>query len=455
MQPREVRPVSDGPAPGASGERRRTSFLKTAAGTFGTNVAVSILSLVNVLIVARVLGPSGRGDVAFLIAIATLAAFFGALGIQEANGNLAGADAAIRPSLATNSILFAFLFGAIVAVAIAVLVATFPAMGGDVSRGMLWATLAVIPAIIIKGYLNYLVQAGYRFAITNLTWLAGPLTTAVTNSALALTGHLTVWSAIAAWIAGQLFGATLLVVYVGREIGFGRPNLHLARRATGFGWKVHVGQTLAIGNYRLDQWFVGAFNGSTELGLYSVAVAWAEVLFYLPGVLVMVQRPDLVRADSRTAAALAQRVLRITLLLAVGMAIILVVAAPFLCTVVFGPEFAGSVPDLRVLAGGAIGICLMTLLGSALNAQQRPLLTTYASACAFVLTIGLDLLLIPPHGGLGASIATTAAWTGGGIVIAVLFSRAMRTSVTGLIPRGSDMRWIHSELRARLDARRA
>ena len=67
----------------AGGERRRSTFFRVAAGTFGTNIAVAILSLVNVLIVARVVGVSGRGEVAFLIAIATLGAYFGAGGIQD------------------------------------------------------------------------------------------------------------------------------------------------------------------------------------------------------------------------------------------------------------------------------------------------------------------------------------------------------------------------------------
>ena len=53
---------------------------------------------------------------------------------------------------------------------------------------------------------------------------------------------------------------------------------------------------MLLGNYRLDQWFVGAIAGSRELGLYSVAVAWAEALWYLPTALASVQRPDLVRA---------------------------------------------------------------------------------------------------------------------------------------------------------------
>jgi O-antigen/teichoic acid export membrane protein len=46
------------------------SFVSSALFTFGTQIAVAVLSLVNVLIVARALGPTGRGQIALLTTIA-------------------------------------------------------------------------------------------------------------------------------------------------------------------------------------------------------------------------------------------------------------------------------------------------------------------------------------------------------------------------------------------------
>lgn len=438
----------------AGGERRRSTFFRVAAGTFGTNIAVAILSLVNVLIVARVVGVSGRGEVAFLIAIATLGAYFGAGGIQDANANIGGSEPGLRARLATNSLMFALLLGGLIAVALVVLIVLFPSVGGDGSRTLVWVTLGTIPVVILRNYLTFLVQSDYHFAITNVAWLSGPTTTVLTNGTLAITGQLDVATAISAWIAGQLIGVGLLVWFVAQRFGFGRPDFRLARRSLAFGSKAQVGHVLEIGNYRMDQWFIGVFSGSRELGLYSVAVAWAEVLFYLPGVLVMIQRPDLVRAGPEDAARLAQRLLRATLLLALPLATFLILAAPFLCEVVFGSEFAGSVDDLRVLALSAAGITLMALLGNALTAQRRPLLTTSADACAFVLTLSLDLLLIPSLGGLGAAIATTVAWSGGGIAMAVIFSRALNTDIRHLVPRADDVTWMRDQFIARVRARR-
>ena len=50
------------------------AFASAAAATFATNMVAAALSLANVLITARQLGPSGRGELAFLTTVAMLTA---------------------------------------------------------------------------------------------------------------------------------------------------------------------------------------------------------------------------------------------------------------------------------------------------------------------------------------------------------------------------------------------
>ena len=196
---------------------------------------------------------------------------------------------------------------------------------------------------------------------------------------------------------------------------------------------------MLFGNYRADQWILGVIAGSKELGLYSVAVAWSEVLFFLPTTLVAVQRPDLVRASPEEARRRATVVLRGALILTLGCTVGMVLLAPFLCTTIFGSEFSGSVEMLRVLCLGSFGIATLKLLGNALTAQRRPLLETGAVAVAFVTVFALDFALIPDHGGLGASIASAASYTLGGLAAAVIFGRTLGASISDLIPRPSDV----------------
>lgn len=427
---------------------RPSSLFGAAAATYGTYLTAAVLSLINVLVIARALGADGRGAVAFLIAIALLSSQIGSLGVEEANANIGGAEPRLRSALATNSLLFALALGAATAAAVGAIVAVAPAVGGNVDPLLLRVSLASIPLVLAKMYLNLLVQADYGFRITNLVWVVGPATSVAANSVAAGLGVISIGSAFVAWVAGQALGVALLVASVGRGAGFGRPNLHVGGGALGFGLKTHVSRLTDVGNYRADQWLLGAISGTRELGLYSVAVAWAEVLFYLPGVLVLVQRPDLVRERAAEAARRAARVFRVTVILAGVSALGLALAAPVLCTVVFGAEFSGSAPQLQVLALSAFGITAFQLLGNALTAQRKPLLRAAAGGVALAITAALDLALIPPLGGLGAAIATSAAWSAGGVAVCVIFVRSLGGRWADLVPRGPDLTWLARKVRA-------
>jgi O-antigen/teichoic acid export membrane protein len=436
--------------PGARARARGRSPLLAVAGTYGTNVAGAVLGLVNVLIVSRALGPEGRGNVAFALTMAMLVSQLSNLGVQTAVMNFGGRDRRLLPALAGSSVLLSLLLGGIAIGVVVGLIDVFPAVGGGVDAGTRWIALATVPVLILSYYLYMLVLVEYRFAVSNLVLLLGPVANAATNGVLASTGTISVRSAVLAWSGGQTLGLALLVWYVHRRLGsFGRPERRLARRMVGFGIKTHAGQIGMVGNYRLDQWLLGSISGARALGLYSVAVAWAEVLFFLPNALATVQRPDLVRAGRSEASRQASVGFRAGLLLTLISAVVLIAAAPLLCVTIFGSDFRGAVRDLRILALGAFGIAAIKQLGTALTSQNRPLLETGGILVAFAVTAVTDVLLIPSHADLGASIASTVSYSAGGLAMAALFVRALGGRLSELVPRGSEIRWFLAAVRAR------
>jgi O-antigen/teichoic acid export membrane protein len=427
------------------------SFSRSVLQTYATNVAAAVISLANVLIIARALGAEGRGHVAFLTAIAWFTSSLSTLGLQEANANFAAAEPRSRRSLATNSLLLSLLLGAFTTGALAALIAAFPGAAGESDSTLRWMTFAFLPVLILQPCLRFLVQADYGFGVTNAAYLLPSAINAAVNGLLAALGVLTVGAAVGVWLAGQTIATAILAWYVARRLaGFGRPDVGLARRTLAFGAKAHAGRILLLGNYRLDQWLLGAIAGPHELGLYSVAVAWAEALFFLPTALAAVQRPDLVRARRRDATRLTARVFRVVALVTAASALVMIAMAPLLCVVVFGAEFRGSIDDLRVLVAGAFGIVALKLFGNALVAQGRPVLQSAAIAVGFACTVVLDVLLIPPFGGLGAALASTLAYTAAGVVVGAIFLHALEGRAADLVPRTGDAVWFVQKVRERL-----
>lgn len=430
--------------PGQSHERGfprgGRSFLRAASLTYTTNLAVAGLSLLNVLIISRALGPDGRGEIAFLITVSLVSATIATLGVQQASANLAGTDPSVRPSLATNALVLSLFNGGIATLVIALLIALFPAVGAGSAPWLLGVALAAIPIQILRTYFVFLVLADYGFGASNLSWIVGPALNVLANGAIVLFAHLTVGSATVVWAVGQALGVAILARYVRRRLaGYGRPDVALALRTLRFGLRAHLGNVMLVGNYRMDQWFTGSLSGARELGLYSVAVAWAEGLFFLPTALASVQRPDVVRSSSGQAAARAAAIFRTAVILTVPIAVGLFLAAPVLCGVVFGEQFRGAIDDLRLLIPGAFGVVALKLLGSTLTAQGFPTRESLALGVSFLATVVLDVLLIPRFGGEGAAVASSTAYLLGGTVCCFIFARTLGCRVTDLVPRPRDV----------------
>jgi O-antigen/teichoic acid export membrane protein len=389
-----------------------------------------------------------------LTTMASLIALAGGFSVQVANAYFGGSSAHLRRSLAGNSVALAILFGALGSGFVTAMIRVVPAIGGHVGAGTRWIALAAPPIVILGTYLTVLAQSDYRFGVTNITWILAPAVNAFGNGAAAAIGVLSVRTAISTWVAGQVIGTGVLIWYTAKRFsGFSLPDAPLARRMVGFGLKTHAGQIGMAGNYRLDQWILGSVSGNRQLGLYSVAVSWAEILFFLPTVIVSVLRPDHVRASRDEASRKAAAALRAVLLMTLGGGFVMIAAAPILCTTIFGSAFAGSVRDLRILALGAIGVAVTKLLGNALTTQGKPLLETTAIVISFLVTAVADVLLIPPFADVGASIASTISYSAGGVVMVAIFVRWFRFRLIDLLPSTEDVGWLWGKARSRLGSR--
>ena len=410
-----------------------TSF--SAFTTLASQVGIAVLALANVIVIGRVLGPAGRGSVAFLTTVGFISSWLSTLGVDQSISNIGARMPALRRGLAGNAVLLSFAFGGIAAILVLGSSLLFPVLEGDASRGLLILVMLNVPLLVLQIYLRQLAAAQYRFTIGNLSAIVPAVVNILGNVGLYLAGHLTVTSAILTWLIGQALGTLWLAWYVHAELeGFGRPSLSLARESLRFGVRAHTSHTMNLGNYRADQWIMGILSTPQQLGLYSVAVAWSEALFLIPQALMQVQRPDLARAEHHHAGPRAALVFRLSILMTLILCVAMIAAAPFLCVTVFGDEFRGAIVDLRIVALGGFGVVALKLLGSALTAQERPLHESLAVGTTFVVVLALDFILIPSLGGDGAAIASAVGYTAGGVAMVAIFCRAMRVPVRLLLP---------------------
>jgi O-antigen/teichoic acid export membrane protein len=100
---------------------------------------------------------------------------------------------------------------------------------------------------------------------------------------------------------------------------------------------------------------------------------------------------------------------------------LLALAAGTVITAVYGAAFASAVTPARIILAGLALEGVAAVITAYLYGAGRPGLNSCAMAAGLVVTVALDLLLIPRHGAVGAAIASAAAYATVAATLAWMF----------------------------------
>lgn len=207
----------------------------------------------------------------------------------------------------------------------------------------------------------------------------------------------------------------------------GRVDRPLAVRVVRFGARNQVGGIVGLLNLRFDFIVLGAMAGPAAVGVYAVASKYAELL-RLPALAVTwVAYPRVARSGAAGVGRRVRRLLpRLVALGAVTGALLAVLAFPVLPWV-YGPEFAAAAWPAAIISLGLVAEPAAGLGSAFLLGTGRPGLNSTLLAVGLVLTLVLDLLLIPRHAAVGAAWASAVAYAVTDVLlIAVLWRRTGR-----------------------------
>ncbi|GAB3668717.1 flippase [Halopiger thermotolerans] len=163
---------------------------------------------------------------------------------------------------------------------------------------------------------------------------------------------------------------------------------------------------------QIDTFLVGVFLSSTAVGFYTLAKQITDFVLAPAESLGFTISPNFGEYKTNGELEEARRIyessLTNTMLLyvpaAAGLAI---VAEPFI-TMVFGADYAGAVPVLQALAGFVVLQAITNLTSDSLDYLGRARARAVAKGGTAAANFGLNIVLIPAMGVVGAAIATVA-----------------------------------------------
>lgn len=420
--------------------------------TFFTKIVIYGLGAVASVLIARALGPTGRGAYYVPVTIATTAFYIGNLGAEQAQFRLWSQQRGGRDTFITAGRILGVVLGlttAAVTWLLYVLLRTslFP----ELEPVHVAIAVATIPIQIHSLLSSGLLIVSGRLDLNNAAFLAGAFVQVAGISVAAAVTELSV-TTVLVFYAASVITPWLVMVWGIRTIGrFRRPiRWAFVREQLALGSKLQPYLVFSYLNLRIDVFFVTTLAGLEEVGIYSVAVLFAELLWLVTDSLTYSVASRQANSPSELAIQVTTRAARSSLVLAVGGAIALALLGPLLIIALYGDPFRASRLSLWALLPGAVAMSIWRPLGALLVREASPWLQSQIALAAVAVNIVGNVVFVPRLGAVGAGLSSSISYTlGAGLAMAWLV-RHRDVGVTEFIPRMRDVRAIHAALRPRV-----
>lgn len=392
--------------PGASAR----SFFRHVAETYLSRLALIAIGLVTSVVVARSLGPEGRGHFAVAVAIGALGIQFANLGLYASNTFAVSRHPRELPRLLGNSFMVSAVVGGLSAMTAIAFFLLWPGHA-PLAPPLLWLAFAWIPFGLAYLLAQGLLLGLQRVRMYNATELAQRGAALILFVAIALSGRAT---------AGAMFGAGALVLiatlaWVSWKMIQScndpvRPSLHLFKQDIQYGLRAYFTLLLGAVVLRCGLFVVEYKLGATEAGYYSVATAIAENVGILPAVVGSILFPTLCASpDIRAKYAFTKRVVLLTFLCTLPLLVGIGLVAKPVIAMLFGARFQDAAVPLVYLLPGVLFMGLNAVLVQFLNSIDYPIQIVWIWVATCALCVGGTIWAVPRLGFEGAAAAYSVA----------------------------------------------
>ncbi len=404
-------------------------------------VAGLAIGFVSSILLARWLGPSDRGLLGIMVSIVELGIAFAGLGLPFAVGYYASRLSSAPGALLGNSLMWGGLLAVVFVPMFWFLEEPISDLVARGEGGETWVLVAaLIPVTFLSYTTSHQLSGTLRFGLYNVLLVGSKVVLLVGVIALVGLFDLGVAGALLATAAGAIL---VIVGSLPSILRSGRPRFDrgLLRTMIGYGARVEVGAVFQLMNARLDVIILQFFRPLSQVGYYVIAQIIAELVIVLSRAFQTSLLPLISRFEGQERQALTTTAaIRHHGILTFGAILFNAVFGTLVILFGYGPSFRGALVPMLILLPGMWFLGTGMVVAGDLRGRGRPGLSSALGGLAVAVTVGLDLLLIPNHGAVGAAFASLAAYTVFGTTSLVALARVSGIPLrTLVIPTSADL----------------
>lgn len=390
-------------------------FTKNTTITLLARILNLVIGVATSVIIARLLGPEGKGIYSLAILFPTLITTFTNIGVAPATVYYIGQEKYSCREILGNNVVLSLVVGAIsilIGLAMVFFFRDFAFSG--VARFYLLLALALIPVSLSVSYLQCVFLGMQRILEFNLiSTLKMVLMLALV--AVSFWGFkASITGVLIARVATFLLISILLFFWTQKATGgFSfKPNLAYLKDISTYGLKAHLGNILAFLNYRFNMLLVNAYLDPLAVGFYSIAVTIAEQLWLISQSASTVLFPKVAsEKDERVRKEFTPIVSRNVLLITSLGAAAAFFLSRWIVVFLYSADYLPAARPLQILLPGIVALSASRVLANDIAGRGRPMLNTYRGVVTVATNVFLNILWIPRYGIVGSAWASTVSYS--------------------------------------------
>ena len=372
---------------------------------------------------ARYLGPENYGIISYVLAFAGLFSFIASLGVDGILNRELVAHPEQRDELMGTAFRLKLIGGGLAFVITVIAAFIFESSWLVRSLIILYSLVFVMQAVNV---ISIFFQANVLSKNNARSVLIATVISSILKIILIISGKGIIWLALIYFLDSVWQGLGYLWSYKCHNLKFKnwKFNKGLAKKIISSSWFLILSSASVYIYMKIDQVMIGHFMGERAVGLYAAAVRFVEVWYFIPVMICSSVFPAIVNAKNNEL--IYRKRLKALYLLMIVIALIIAVPstilAPWAITVLFGKEFIASVSILQIYVWSSIGFFLGWAINQYLLSENKTKVIMFYNLLSMILNIGLNLILIPKLGLIGAACSTLISYSVGPIII-LSFSR--------------------------------
>jgi O-antigen/teichoic acid export membrane protein len=420
------------PEPKSSLFRKILHTFATLAFGQGSSIAAGIAT-------ARLYGPSGKGVLA-LAAILLGFAYTAADGVRQAVSYQIGSEKR-EPRAVWHTALR--VVGVTGLIGTAILLVLWRFSPSETSIAYLYVALAFPFALFVQaaGMLYILRDRVEKINVQNALTIGGGYS--LLTLAIVIVFRAPVWVVLSTWVvtyvAAAFWAETGVPEMLGHEPVGDRTGL--LREQLFFASKVALSSTITLLALRVDVFIITALLSTSVLGIYTMALAAAEITWNVSKAVLWSASGRIATLDFGDSAALCAQLVRCLVAFQFATGIVLFAFGPWLIDHVYGARFHEAGGVLRVLLPGVVFYSADGVLSNFIAVRAaRPGLLLVLECVTLVLTAAITFVSISRLGVYAGAWAHTISYIVSYVVKMTIFVRLTGTPVAAMVlPRYSDL----------------